>query len=233
MRWHKKELIEYINKHERNLAPMAGNYLNKIGPEFIPSLRSGKFYLFWQSSEVVGLAFAGNDGNAMMHMSKYIEGADFNFMYGRPHHALWDYTGQDKKYKYPIRKLSLKFRPLYLMVQTNPISLNNDKYEFRMANVGKNTENEKFIENALEQCFGFRPSTSIVRSRLRERTDFEPHIILSHNGTLKAQAHVQSASSNFGVIGGVCTLPAFRGQGFALHVTSHLCDVIRSKGRTP
>lgn len=233
MRWHKHELSDYILKHERNLAPIAGNYFNKINREFFSTLRSGKYYLYWQDGEVIGLGFAGNDGNAMMHMSKFLEGADFNFMYGRPHHALWDYTGQDSQYRYPPKKLSLKFRPLYLMMQTRPVSLNNNKFDFIMANQEKSAIGEKFIITALEQCFGFKPTTSIVRARLRERSAFEPHIILSHDGILKAQAHVQSASQNYSVIGGVCTLPIYRGQGLAKRVTSHLCDIIRAGGRTP
>lgn len=89
---------------------------------------------------------------------------------------------------------------------------------------------QDFIMRCMREGFGFGVSRGTVRRLLREKTPFEPYLLLKTGGKYVAQAHIQARTPGFCQIGGVCTLPEARRRGYARSVVEKLLELIALDG---
>jgi GNAT superfamily N-acetyltransferase len=106
-----------------------------------------------------------------------------------------------------------------------------DGYEFEDAR-GKrdNRAVQDFILRCMREGFGFHVARGTVHRLLREKTQYEPYLLLKVGGKYVAQAHIQARTPGFCQIGGVCTLPEERRRGYARAVVMKLMGMIAQDG---
>jgi ribosomal protein S18 acetylase RimI-like enzyme len=109
------------------------------------------------------------------------------------------------------------------------------RYEFDDAR-GKrdNRAVQDFILRCMREGFGFNVSRGTVHRLLREKTQYEPYLLMKDGGKYVAQAHIQARTPGFCQIGGVCTLPEERRRGYAKTAVMKLTGMIaQDGGRVP
>lgn len=89
---------------------------------------------------------------------------------------------------------------------------------------------QDFIVRCMKDGFGYNISRNTVRRLLKEKTEFEPYLLLKANGRYVAQAHIQTRTPGYCQIGGVCTLPEERQRGYGRAVVVKLMGMIPSDG---
>lgn len=89
---------------------------------------------------------------------------------------------------------------------------------------------QDFIVRAMKDGFGYNVSRNTVKRLLREKTEFEPYLLLKAGDKYVAQAHIQSRTPDFCQIGGVCTLPEERRHGYGKAVVERLAGMIPQDG---
>lgn len=86
------------------------------------------------------------------------------------------------------------------------------------------TEFAQFYHGAAEIAMGMR--SRILSGQTR-------HMMMRVDGKPVSQANTTSEMPDAAVIGGIATLPAYRGLGYASQVISRLCMDLLSEGKTP
>ena len=237
MIWRRKELYEYFSQHERFVAPIFGNLLTAGFLNLPNRLRCGDYYTMRQDGKLYGVAALFNDGNMMVHCMTSWTLEVYNLTTAFPWHTLWDYSFQpgvgDQLRTIPgVDEL----RSLILMERDPSVPLparSPDIEVIRAERRPSDPEIIAFIKDCMQQCFHFDPDLRAIRKRLSERTHEERYLVAIKDGVMVSQAHIQSWTPRYGVIGGVGSLYAYRGQGLAKAVTARLCSYIEETGRTP
>jgi predicted GNAT family acetyltransferase len=111
----------------------------------------------------------------------------------------------------------------------------HEGYEFEDAREKHdNRAVQDFILRCMREGFGFNVSRGTVHRLLREKTQYEPYLLLKAGGKYVAQAHIQARTPGFCQIGGVCTLPEERRLGYARAAVMKLVGLItQDEGRKP
>lgn len=89
---------------------------------------------------------------------------------------------------------------------------------------------QDFIVRCMKDGFGYNISRNTVKRLLKEKTEYEPYLLLKANGRYVAQAHIQTRTPGFCQIGGVCTLPEERHRGYGRAVVVKLMGMIPADG---
>jgi len=112
-----------------------------------------------------------------------------------------------------------------------PAPSRNDAFEFEDARAQSCSRAvQDFILRCMKEGFGFSVSRGTVKRLLREKTEYEPYLLLKAGGKYVAQAHIQARTPGFRQIGGVCTLPEERRRGYARAIVARLIGLTAHDG---
>lgn len=233
---HRNGLHEYLQAHECLAAPMLGNLLAAGLWNDWRKLRCGGYTGVYREGKLTGVMAAFNDGNLMVHA----EGTQTMDELARrlpamPFHTLW---GLDCGHEVAcmVEDLPLEYEVVdhLMMVQPEPSERTVPDLNFIRADDHELEEDTlRFMECCLENCFGFSTARDVLIQRMNERMPEEAFWVASDMSGPVAQAHIQAWTPHFGYVGGVATLPAYQGQGYARAVMQQMCRYIRTLGRTP
>lgn len=112
-----------------------------------------------------------------------------------------------------------------------PARVSYEGYEFEDARGMLNSRQvQDFIVRCMRDGFGYNITRGTAKRLLKEKTSFEPYLLMKSNGRYVAQAHVQARTPGYCQIGGVCTLPEDRRHGYAKAVVTRLMGMIPRDG---
>jgi GNAT superfamily N-acetyltransferase len=201
------------------------------------TLRRGEYWGYFEGGELSGAAAYYNNSQCMVYltgeaaarqMARDIEDSGARLV-----------LGGDRSVRLLLREMKpgggrLSARSQLFMERTGeiPAVLKPDTgaaFEDARGREGDRAVQD-FILRCMREGFGFSVTRGTVRRLLREKTRYEPYLLLKTGGKYVAQAHIQARTPGFCQIGGVCTLPEERRRGYARAVVERLLGMIAQDG---
>ena len=133
-----------------------------------------------------------------------------------------------------LKKLNAKLITEWMLIQKDCVEEPERGLRFQdISTAPYDTEYLHAVQTFLKECFHYHPRIEVLAERMAERTTDEIYLLGSLEEKWVCQAHIQAWTPQYGHIGGVATLPEYRGCGYAASLTSHLCRYIWDTGRIP
>jgi len=231
----RNRVLQYILDHEIELVMVYGNVL-VFGLENQPGIRRcADYYGYFEGDELKGFIAFYNLGSCIPHYSddraipefaELMKMKQFEVVLGM------------KPIVQPIVDALTPVKPFKTideeMYMTNPQHrpYANDRFTITEANADDDIQLAFFAQVSIE-CFNDQTTPEKEREIIRQKPRDEEFLVACLEGKPVAQAIVHGYTPNYGQIGAVATLPAYRGMGAAKTVVSRICDCIIGKNRIP
>lgn len=236
----RKQCREYMLENERACLPILGNALAAgFGPDG-SRLRAGVYYMHFREpdGEPDGVCCMVNDGNLMVYTrSDQAVGAFSQLVQQWRFHTLWGF-GMSRKQTCRLMENLPEVRytcqPHYLLQQT--CCPEDSGVPMQFLNVCDQPDKPvvtAFIQQVLRECFGHSTPPHIMLRRTLERRPEEVYLVGIAENHMVSQSHIQAWGVRYAHIGGVGTLKACRGKGYAYATVHQLCQYIINRGRIP
>lgn len=233
---HRGVLHDYLQAHELLTAPLYGNLLAAGLWNDWRKLRCGGYTGAFREGRLEGVMAAFNDGNLMVHAAQPRALSDLaDRLPALPFHTVWG-LGCGGEVEEMVEDLPLRYEVVHHLMLQQPRACERSTPALTFARADGHALDEdtlRFMECCLETCFGFTTARDVIAQRMKERMPEEAFFVASNGAGPVAQAHIQAWTPHYGYVGGVATLPAYQGQGYARAVMQHICRYIRSMGRIP
>ena len=230
---------QFLESHSDMTCPMLGNLIASSWNRDPFSRRRGECYIAEENREICGFLAFFSDGNTMLYVSRpevmfeFLDLLDERTNY----HSLWIFDASLGDVRVLTARMTDKFRIQHyeMMIQEEeidvfPVTLDIQDVKDRHWD----PQIAYFCQRVLKECFGYDAYMPAVLARMADRKANEPYLIGSlPDGEKVAQAHLQALCADYGYIGGVATLPQFRGKGYAREMLLTICRMMRRIGRTP
>lgn len=238
--WRNRKAAQaYLEAHSDMTSPILGNLNASAWNRDRFSRRRGECYVDERDRQVVGFLAFFADGNTMLHterpeyMDDFIDVLDEHASY----HTLWVFGASKGDVKVLTARLSDSFRleRYEMLVQEEAVDVFTVTLDIQ--DVKDRYWDPKiayFCQRVQKECFGYDAYMPSVMARMADRGRDEPYLIGSlPEGEKVAQTHLQALCRDYGYIGGVATLPEYRGKGYARELLLTMCRFVRRIGRTP
>lgn len=229
----------FLETHSDVTSPILGNLIASSWNRDPFSRRRGDCYVAERDREICGFLAFFSDGNAMLYVSRPEVMFDFADVLDEKNsfHSLWVFDASEGDVKVLTAQLTDRFRLQHyrMMIQEEeirvfPVTLDIQDVKDRHWD----PQIAYFCQKVLKECFGYDAYMPAVMARMADRKQDEPYLVGSlPEGEKVAQAHIQAICRDYGYIGGVATLPQFRGRGYARELLLTMCRLVRGMGRTP
>lgn len=227
----------YLERHVFETAPLAGN-IRRYGLENTQiSRRSGDYYGFFTGSQLQGVAAFYNLGSVMPHFetpaavpafAEIMSARRFGVMAGMKSVVV------PLAQALPRHKTVQAYEDSYYLINKGlePLAGQNSFRIVNAADIDRPLALD-FVVEAYRQGFKRRFNRELAAKLIDDRSVEEDFVFLLVEGVPKAQAMIQSATSQVTQIAGVYTDEHSRGKGYCKKVVAELCRRSGMYGKTP
>jgi hypothetical protein len=228
-------LTAYLMREETANTFMLGNLLYYGVEDDRRYFRCGDYWGYFAGGDLVGAVAFYNNSQCMVYFTDdSVAGTMAAQILDSPVRLV---LGSDRC----MRRLAplVRTRPgriaahsqLFMEQGGSPLPWESYGYEFEDARGLSNSRAvQDFIVRCMKDGFGFNITRGTAKRLLKEKTQYEPYLLMKTAGRYVAQAHVQARTPGYCQIGGVCTLPEDRRQGYAKAVVMKLSGMIPADG---
>ncbi len=235
----RKAAQQFLEAHSDMTSPILGNLIASSWNRDPFSRRRGECFVADRDREICGFLAFFSDGNAMVYVS--VPEVLFDFLdvldERTNYHSLWVFDASEGDVKVLTARLTDRFhlKHYHMMIQEEPSDVFTVTLDIQDVHDRHwDPEVTRFCRQILKECFGYDAYMPSFMARMADRGPDEPYLVGSlPQGEKVAQAHVQALCGDYGYIGGVATLPQYRGHGYAKEVLLTICRMVRRMGRTP
>jgi uncharacterized protein len=232
----KEIALNYLRRNHIEVTFLIGN-INNFGLENDNTTRrAADYYGYFSNNELKGILPFYNLGSCIPHYEDSQAVEEFaNIMLNRKFTTL---LGMEKIVK-PLYNLIRDSKELeeysedsyYVNNNFTPFLLKGvdfvDAAKFPLDN------SSDFLMKAYEDGFRLIKKRDEIAKMFSERGPEEYFVFIIKNGDIKAQANIQTNTSEISQIGGVYTLNTERGNGYCKAVVSEICRRITARGKIP
>lgn len=232
-------VLNYLDRHHLAAASIIGNIENYGIENNKMHRRNADYYGYFVDKELMGVFSFTNMGSLVCH---YEDEKILNKIV-----LLKTIKKYRPKYILGIEKL---IAPLWFRLEKTVKWFKYDKCDYMVLNkeIFKSFGVEKEIIKAVEydfsktidflieveKAFNRNPKTiNELKSTVYDRHNEEQYLYLIDDGSVVSQAIIQTTTSKINQIGGVYTLPKYRGKGYAKAIVSKLCIDILKRDKLP
>lgn len=229
-------VMGYINRNPIETTFLYSNVLNFGLENDGIRRRCADYYGYFEDETLKGILPFYNLGSCIPHyeaaaaipgFAELMEGRNFSYLLGMENlvKPLYEAVKESKKllqYSEDCYHLNNDFTPFIL-----------EGVEFVDAKDLPLPIVEDFLMEAHKDGFRAAANRQGVARMLSERSAEEDFIFLVKEGSIRAQANIQTYTDRVCQIGGVFTLPSERGNGFCKAIVSELCKRIIQRGKLP
>ncbi len=229
-------LTAFLMREEKANTFLLGNLLYFGVEDDRRYFRCGDYWGYFNGQELVGVVAFFNNSQCMVYFTDdTVAQAMADQILDSPVRLV---LGGDRC----VRKLApfIRNRPGHIVVRNQifmeqgdflPSRVLYEGYEFDDARRLLNNRGvQDFIVRCMRDGFGFNITRSTAKRLLKEKTVYEPYLLMKADGRYVAQAHIQARTPLYCQIGGVCTLPEDRRHGYARAVVTRLMGMIPGDG---
>jgi uncharacterized protein len=229
-------VLDYLQRNHIEVTFLMGN-VNNVGLENDKiTRRAADYYGYFNNGELKGILPFYNLGSCIPHYEDYQAVEEFaKIMIDRKFTTL---LGMEKIVK-PIYGLIKDSKELEEYSEDS-YYVNNNFTPFLLEGVDfvdaikvPLDDSSDFLMKAYEDGFRLIKKRDEIAKMFKERGPEEDFVFLIKDGSIKAQANIQTNTGEISQIGGVYTLNTDRGNGYCKAVVSEVCRRITARGKTP
>jgi len=234
-----EQVIEFLNKEHISNAIILG-HITKYGMENNPSIkRSGTYYGFYVDNNLRGVFAFINTGCLYLYFEDDKILNKIILLKTIKHHKPKNISGLENLVM-PLWKRLEKTAKCLRFEECNYMVLNTNRF---VPYYGKNkiidSKEYDFSKSLdflihVEKAFDRNPNTvNDLKSKILNRDKEENYLFLIEDDKIVSQGLIQISSLQMSEIGGIFTLPPYRGRYFGKALISRLCEIILTRNKIP